>query len=82
MYRCYDSSFRNDAMRPKMQSVFCVGKNVVKGSHLSRAFQALEEEILPSCPEVAMDTWIFPQPFPRCALCCELAKKVVVCLMW
>lgn len=35
MHCFYDSYFKSDAMRPKMQSsLLCFGKNVVKGSHL------------------------------------------------
>lgn len=72
---------------PKMQSRVCsIGNNVVKNSHLSRVFQALEEKTplptWPSGPEVAVDAWIPPQPFPRCAPCWEQAKKTVVFLMW
>lgn len=70
-----------------MPSRVCsVGNSGVKDSHLSPVFQALKEEtslpVWPSCPEVAVDGWIFPQPFPRCAPCWEQAKKTVVFLLW
>lgn len=70
-----------------MPSRVCsVGHNGVKDSHLSPVFQALEEETplptWPSCPEVAVDSWIFPPPFPRSAPCWGQAKKTVVFLLW
>lgn len=49
---------KNDVMRPKMQSLFCVGKNVVKGRHPIVPFKALEEAMpLPILPLALRLQW-------------------------
>lgn len=94
MHCFYDSYFKNDAMKPKMQSILC-WQECIKGSHLSRTFHTLEEVIPtpynPTIPTIPTPTpltarfqWTidFLQRFPHCSLRCKLAKKPGVFPTW
>lgn len=78
----YESYFKNEAWHQECKAeFFCIGKNVVKGSHPSCSFQDLEEAIplpiLQPCLRLQWTLGFFHSRFPN-VFYTEQAKKSVV----